>query len=198
MRTATQENRLRLLVGLEYRDWRLLEPGKRSRRAIRDAGRRAADEALEVCGEQRGAILGISVGNEIPADVVRLHGISPNLDVVICNDDPPTGPRKLPPATVSDSSARAPGTECRTLDVLSDHHGCGVALAANVARTGRALLTLLLAMIAACAVTGPGPATSRRPPRSARPRRGRSGVSWPECSRGNRGDQPDEVTPPDS
>jgi O-antigen biosynthesis protein len=67
---------LRLLVGLEYRDWRLLEPGRSSRRAIRDAGRRAVDEALEICRGHRRAILGISVGNEFPTDVVRLHGIS--------------------------------------------------------------------------------------------------------------------------
>jgi hypothetical protein len=73
---AAEAAGLRLLVGLEYRDWRLLEPGRRSRRAIRDAGRRAVDEALEACRDHRGAILGISVGNEIPTDVVRLHGIS--------------------------------------------------------------------------------------------------------------------------
>ncbi len=73
---AAEAAGLRLLVGLEYRDWRLVEPGRRSRRAIRDAGRRAVDEALEACRDHRGAILGISVGNEIPTDVVRLHGIS--------------------------------------------------------------------------------------------------------------------------
>jgi glycosyltransferase involved in cell wall biosynthesis len=73
---AAEAAGLRLLVGLEYRDWRLVEPGGRSRRAIRDAGRRAVDEALEACCNHRGAILGISVGNEIPTDVVRLHGIS--------------------------------------------------------------------------------------------------------------------------
>ena len=40
---AAEAAGLRLLVGLEYRDWRLLEPGRRSRRAIRDAGRRAVE-----------------------------------------------------------------------------------------------------------------------------------------------------------
>jgi hypothetical protein len=73
---AAEAAGLRLLVGLEYLDWRLLEPGRRSRRAICDAGRRAVEEALEACRDHRGAIFGISVGNEIPTDVVRVHGIS--------------------------------------------------------------------------------------------------------------------------
>lgn len=73
---AAEAAGLRLLVGLEYRDWRLMEPTWRSRRVIRDAGRRAVDEALEACRDHRGPILGISVGNEIPTDVVRMHGIS--------------------------------------------------------------------------------------------------------------------------
>jgi glycosyltransferase involved in cell wall biosynthesis len=73
---AAEAAGLRLLVGLEYLDWRLLEPGRRSRRAICDAGRRAVEVALEACRDHRGAIFGISVGNEIPTDVVRVHGIS--------------------------------------------------------------------------------------------------------------------------
>jgi glycosyltransferase involved in cell wall biosynthesis len=71
---AAAAHELRVLVGLHYADWRMESgPGRSAQRRIRDAGRRAVDEMLEVC---RGnpAVLGIAVGNEVPVDLVRLHG----------------------------------------------------------------------------------------------------------------------------
>jgi GT2 family glycosyltransferase len=65
---------LRLLVGLDYHDWRT-EPhtGRAARRRILDAGRRAVDEALRRCAG-RSHVLAVAVGNEVPVDLVRLHG----------------------------------------------------------------------------------------------------------------------------
>jgi GT2 family glycosyltransferase/exo-beta-1,3-glucanase (GH17 family) len=66
---------LRLIVGLHYADWRQQEgTGRRARRAVLDAGRRAVDAALERCAG-RPEVAALSVGNEVPADLVRLHGI---------------------------------------------------------------------------------------------------------------------------
>lgn len=68
------ELELRLLIGLDYHDWRT-EPhhGRRARRRILDAGRRAVDEAMNVAAGNS-TVLGIAVANEIPVDLVRLHG----------------------------------------------------------------------------------------------------------------------------
>jgi GT2 family glycosyltransferase len=67
--------RLRLLVGVHYTDWREeAEPGRRAARRILESGRRAVGAALERCAD-RPEVIAISVGNEIPADLVRLHGI---------------------------------------------------------------------------------------------------------------------------
>lgn len=67
---------LRLLVGAHYQDWRYYpEPGRRANRAVLDAGRRAVAEAVERCADTP-HVVAISVGNEVPADVVRVHGIS--------------------------------------------------------------------------------------------------------------------------
>lgn len=65
---------LRVLVGLHYRGWRM-EPGtdRAARRRVRDAGRAAADRAMERLAG-RAEVLGVAVGNEIPVDLVRLHG----------------------------------------------------------------------------------------------------------------------------
>ena len=64
-----------MIVGLHYADWRHQErTGRRARRAVLDAGRRAVDEALERCAGRPG-VVAVSVGNEVPADLVRLHGI---------------------------------------------------------------------------------------------------------------------------
>jgi glycosyltransferase involved in cell wall biosynthesis len=65
---------LRLVVGLHYEDWRYaLVPGRVARRRVREAGLRAVAEAMERCAG-RSHVLAISVGNEVPGDVVRVHG----------------------------------------------------------------------------------------------------------------------------
>jgi glycosyltransferase involved in cell wall biosynthesis len=79
---AAADHELRMLVGLYYADWRMATaPGRSVQRRIRDAGRRAVDEMLEVC---RGnpTVLGIAVGNEVPVDLVRLHGQRAITDVL--------------------------------------------------------------------------------------------------------------------
>jgi hypothetical protein len=66
---------LRVLVGLNYHDWRMEpSPGRRTTRRVLDAGRRAVAEAVERCSG-RPEVLAIAVGNELPVDVVRVHGI---------------------------------------------------------------------------------------------------------------------------
>jgi hypothetical protein len=71
---AAADAGLRLLVGLHYADWREEPyPGRAANRRIMDAGRRAIEEALEHC--DRPEVLALCVGNEVPADLVRLHGI---------------------------------------------------------------------------------------------------------------------------
>jgi glycosyltransferase involved in cell wall biosynthesis len=65
---------LGFIVGLHYEDWRYeLEPGRRAQRRVRDAGLRAVEKAMERC-EGRPDVLAISVGNEVPGDVIRVHG----------------------------------------------------------------------------------------------------------------------------
>jgi glycosyltransferase involved in cell wall biosynthesis len=65
---------LRLIIGLHYEDWRYeLQPGRRARRRVREAGLRAVEEAMERCAGRRD-VLAISVGNEVPGDVVRVQG----------------------------------------------------------------------------------------------------------------------------
>lgn len=70
------ETGLRVIAGLHYRDWRE-EPqsGLRTRRRILDAGRRAVEAALERC-DGRDEVLAVAVGNEVPTDLVRLHGVN--------------------------------------------------------------------------------------------------------------------------
>ena len=67
---------LRILAGVHHHDWRT-EPGtgRAARRRITDAANRAVDEALEVLAG-RSEILAVAVGNEVPVDLVRLHGRS--------------------------------------------------------------------------------------------------------------------------
>jgi glycosyltransferase involved in cell wall biosynthesis len=68
------ESGLKTIVGLHYEDWRQLSEGSpRRRQAVLEAGRRAVAGALERCAG-RSEVLAISVGNEVPADLVRLHG----------------------------------------------------------------------------------------------------------------------------
>jgi GT2 family glycosyltransferase len=70
-----EEAGLRLLVGLHYEDWRYAaRTGRAATRRVRDAGLRAVDDALERCGDRAG-VIALSVGNEVPGDLVRLNGI---------------------------------------------------------------------------------------------------------------------------
>jgi O-antigen biosynthesis protein len=78
-----EEFGLRVLVGLHYRDWRLEpETGRAARRRILDAGLRAVDEAMERCAGDP-TVLAIVVGNELPVDLVRLHGAGA-VESVLC------------------------------------------------------------------------------------------------------------------
>lgn len=65
---------LRLIVGLDYHDLRM-ETGvsAQARRRVLSAGRRAVDDALDRLAG-RPEVLAVSVGNEFPSDLVRLHG----------------------------------------------------------------------------------------------------------------------------
>ncbi len=65
---------LHLVVGLDYADWRGEPvPGRAARRRVLEAGRRAVEAALERCAG-REQVLAVAVGNEVPGDIVRLHG----------------------------------------------------------------------------------------------------------------------------
>ena len=79
---AATDHGLRLIVGVDYRDWRYQsEAGRAAHRSVLDAGRRALDEAIAACAG-RPEVLAYSVGNEVPADVVRVHGIGAVEDVL--------------------------------------------------------------------------------------------------------------------
>jgi glycosyltransferase involved in cell wall biosynthesis len=71
---VAEEAGLRLIVGLHYDDWRMIAgTGRRAHRRVLDSGRRALDAAMgQLAG--RPSVLALSVGNEVPADLVRLHG----------------------------------------------------------------------------------------------------------------------------
>lgn len=72
---AAADHGLRLIVGVHYDDWRMeSESGGLASRQVLARGRRAIDECLELCAESPN-VLAISVGNEVPADLVRLHGV---------------------------------------------------------------------------------------------------------------------------
>ncbi len=65
---------LRVLVGLDYPDWRMhADIGVRAHRRVRADGLQAVRQALEACAG-RPEVLAISVGNEVPSDIVRLNG----------------------------------------------------------------------------------------------------------------------------
>jgi glycosyltransferase involved in cell wall biosynthesis len=78
---AAEEAGLRLLIGVDYHDWRMNPASFRGRQVL-DAGRRALDEAVAACQGRTGAVLGVVVGNEVPGDLVRLHGIERVQDVL--------------------------------------------------------------------------------------------------------------------
>jgi glycosyltransferase involved in cell wall biosynthesis len=67
-------NGLRVIAGVHYADWRDEDrPGRAAQVRIRDAGRRAVENAMHLCAG-RPEVLAVAVGNEVPADIVRLHG----------------------------------------------------------------------------------------------------------------------------
>ena len=67
---------LRVMVGVSYDDWRTHGTERGAHRKVLDAGRRALDDALDrIDGLPQ--VLAVSVGNEVPGDLVRLHGIRP-------------------------------------------------------------------------------------------------------------------------
>src|SRR5450759_4945032 len=71
---AASENGLKVLAGLFYRDWRYLlgtRPAEQRRLAVQ-ARNDARDLAIRLA--ENPTVLGICVGNEIPADVVRWVG----------------------------------------------------------------------------------------------------------------------------
>lgn len=72
---SARELDLRVLVGLHYEDWRYRPAvGRATNRAVRHAAFEQTDRALaRLAG--RPEVLAVSVGNEVPADVVRVHGI---------------------------------------------------------------------------------------------------------------------------
>jgi glycosyltransferase involved in cell wall biosynthesis len=71
-----EECGLRLLVGLQYDDWRMeAHTGRRAQKRVLDSGRSAVAGAMDALAE-RPSILAVSVGNEVPADLVRVHGAS--------------------------------------------------------------------------------------------------------------------------
>jgi GT2 family glycosyltransferase len=72
---AAAQHGLRLLVGVDYDDWRMeLRPGRAASRRVFDAGRRRIEAAMELCAG-RPEVFAVSVGNEVPGDVVRVHGV---------------------------------------------------------------------------------------------------------------------------
>lgn len=68
---------LRVLAGVFYPDWRYLLGG--SRREVRRITREAAQEVHEVARRLRGRdeVMALSLGNEVPADVIRWYGTRP-------------------------------------------------------------------------------------------------------------------------
>ncbi|HEY8815241.1 MAG TPA: glycosyltransferase, partial [Candidatus Dormibacteraeota bacterium] len=77
MLEAAAESGLRILAGLSYEDWRyIVSGGSIDRESVRkDALDSAAAFARSVAGNP--TVLGICIGNEVPADVIRWVGIKP-------------------------------------------------------------------------------------------------------------------------
>jgi glycosyltransferase involved in cell wall biosynthesis len=67
-------NGLRVIAGVHFADWREEgNPGGAAQARVREAGRRALEKAMRVCAGHP-EVLAVAVGNEVPADIVRLHG----------------------------------------------------------------------------------------------------------------------------
>jgi glycosyltransferase involved in cell wall biosynthesis len=71
---AADEHGLRVLAGVFYPDWRyLMGSSRRERRAVaREAARGVREAARRLAGSDQ--VLGLSLGNEVPADVLRWYG----------------------------------------------------------------------------------------------------------------------------
>jgi O-antigen biosynthesis protein len=78
---AAEEAGLRILVGMHYADWRQSARTGATRQVL-DAGSRAVDDTLAVCGGRTQAVLGVVIGNEVPGDLVRVEGIGRVRDVL--------------------------------------------------------------------------------------------------------------------
>jgi len=73
---AAAELGLVVHAGLHYSDWRAVAgTGRRVHRKVLDAGLAAVEQAAQRLAG-RFEVLAVSVGNEVPADLVRLHGAS--------------------------------------------------------------------------------------------------------------------------
>jgi glycosyltransferase involved in cell wall biosynthesis len=72
---AAAEHGLRILADVFYPDWRYLLGGSRreNRLVARHAGEEVRRAARRLAGDPR--MLGLSLGNEVPADVVRWYGV---------------------------------------------------------------------------------------------------------------------------
>ena len=71
---TARELGMRVLVGLHHHDWQTeRHTGSDARRRILSAADRAVDEALALVAD-RPEVLGVAVGNELPVDLVRMHG----------------------------------------------------------------------------------------------------------------------------
>lgn len=79
---TAEEAGLQLIVGLHYHDWRM-EPtaGRGATRRIRAAGRESVAKAMDTLAG-RESVLAIAIGNEVPVDLVRLHGAGSVEDVL--------------------------------------------------------------------------------------------------------------------
>src|SRR5436190_9922250 len=79
---AAAGNGMRVLAGVFYPDWRYLLGGSRraNRRVTRLARREVQTAAKRLAGDER--VLALSLGNEVPADVLRWHGIETVADTL--------------------------------------------------------------------------------------------------------------------
>jgi glycosyltransferase involved in cell wall biosynthesis len=72
---AAGEHGMRVLAGVFYPDWRYILGGSRreQRKVAREAAREVRQAAQRLAGREQ--VLGLSLGNEVPADVLRWYGI---------------------------------------------------------------------------------------------------------------------------
>jgi glycosyltransferase involved in cell wall biosynthesis len=82
MLAASADNGLRVLADVFYPDWRYLLGGSRRerRRVTREAGKEVREASRRLAGDER--VLALSLGNEIPADVLRWYGIGAIADTL--------------------------------------------------------------------------------------------------------------------